>query len=74
MYLAGNPTARRTGAKDGRIDVEEWRRFKRALSVSFVRAEAPPPEPPKRGRPAKESTSTPGGFEERFLRETGSLK
>jgi hypothetical protein len=66
MYMAGSPTAARRGAKDGRIDREEWERFKRDLTVTY-RPE-PPVEPvaPRRGRPPKDGASRPGTFAERF--------
>jgi hypothetical protein len=69
MYMAGSPTLGRRGAKDGRIDREEWERFKRSLAVILNPEPAPEPTPAKWGRPAKQEggePSEPKTFADRY--------
>ena len=74
IYLAGQAEASRRGSKDGRIDHDEWERFKASLTVTVVASvEEEPRGGP--GRPKKNAASVPeaGSFLERFERKAGRL-
>ena len=76
IYLAGATVGGRRGAKDGRVDRQEWARFKASLSVSIGVAapvEAPAPATGGPGRPKKVATpAEPGSFLDRFERKAQS--